>query len=72
MGKGSVQNSKSSLGLIQITKPKDIITIPACSDYFGLPAHPDESFRVLWSDSRSGVLQLWMAPVRVYNPGKDD
>lgn len=38
---------------------------PAGGDYFGLAAHPDGSFRALWSDSRSGVLQLWTAWIDV-------
>jgi len=38
---------------------------PAGGDYFGLAANPDGSFRVLWSDSRTGVLQLWTASINV-------
>jgi hypothetical protein len=37
----------------------------AGGDYFGLAAHPDGSFWALWSDSRSGVFQLWTAPIHV-------
>lgn len=38
---------------------------PAGGDYFGLAAGPDGSFRVLWSDSRTGVFQLWTASINV-------
>jgi hypothetical protein len=38
---------------------------PAGGDYFGLAAHPDGSFSALWSDSRSGILQLWTARIHV-------
>lgn len=32
---------------------------PPGGDYYGLTVLPDDSFRVLWSDSRMGVFQLW-------------
>jgi hypothetical protein len=38
---------------------------PAGGDYFGLAAHPDGSFRALWSDSRTGTFQLWTARIVV-------
>jgi hypothetical protein len=38
---------------------------PAGGDYFGLAANPDGTFRVLWSDSRTGVFQLWTASIDV-------
>ncbi|HEX9615511.1 MAG TPA: hypothetical protein VGA55_08380, partial [Bacteroidota bacterium] len=38
---------------------------PAGGDYFGLRAHPDGSFVALWSDSRSGIFQLWSSRIRV-------
>lgn len=38
---------------------------PAGGDYHGLVTLPDEGFRVLWSDSRSGVFELWTARVTV-------
>lgn len=43
---------------------------PAGGDYFGLTAHPDGSFRILWSDSRSGVFQLWTASIHVQPPSR--
>ena len=42
---------------------------PAGGDYFGLAAHPDGSFRILWADSRSGVFQLWTASIYVQGQG---
>jgi len=41
---------------------------PGGGDYFGLAAHPDGSFRVLWADSRSGVFQLWTTSIRLEDP----
>lgn len=41
---------------------------PGGGDYFGLAAHPDGSFRVLWADSRTGVFQLWTTSIRLENP----
>lgn len=38
---------------------------PAGGDYFGLAAGSDGRFHVLWADSRTGVYQLWTAPVTV-------
>jgi hypothetical protein len=38
---------------------------PAGGDYFGLVANPDGTFRALWSDSRTGVFQLWTASIDV-------
>lgn len=38
---------------------------PAGGDYFGLAAHADGSFRALWSDSRTGVFQLWTARIEL-------
>lgn len=42
---------------------------PAGGDYFGLAAQPDGTFRALWSDSRTGVFQLWTAPIEVRTGG---
>lgn len=42
---------------------------PAGGDYFGLAANPDGTFQVLWSDSRTGVFQLWTASIDVPMPG---
>lgn len=41
---------------------------PGGGDYFGLAAHPDGSFRMLWADSRSGVFQLWTASIHLEEP----
>ena len=37
-------------------------------DYHGLMALPDGSFRAVWADSRTGVFQLWTAPIEVSAP----
>lgn len=37
----------------------------AGGDYYGLIALPDGSFRALWSDSRTGVFQLWTDRIEV-------
>lgn len=37
----------------------------AGGDYYGLIALPDGSFRPLWSDSRTGVFQLWTDRIEV-------
>ena len=34
-------------------------------DYHGLVARPDGSFQAVWADSRTGVFQLWTAPIEV-------
>ncbi|HYL84570.1 MAG TPA: sialidase family protein [Candidatus Angelobacter sp.] len=38
---------------------------PAGGDYMGLAAGEKGEFHLLWSDSRSGIYQLWTATVRV-------
>lgn len=38
---------------------------PAGGDYHGLAALPDGSFRIVWSDARSGVFELWTNTVRI-------
>lgn len=38
---------------------------PSGGDYFGLVPVPGAGFRALWSDARTGVYQLWAAPVKV-------
>ncbi len=38
---------------------------PTGADYGGLAAAPDGSFHILWSDSRTGVDQLWTRRVRL-------
>lgn len=38
---------------------------PSGGDYFGLVALPDGTFRIMWSDARSGVFELWTNTVRV-------
>ena len=34
-------------------------------DYLGLVALPGGGFQALWADSRTGVFQLWTAPIEV-------
>lgn len=43
---------------------------PGGGDYFGLTAHPDGSFRILWPDSRTGVFQLWTASIHIRIPSE--
>lgn len=38
---------------------------PAGGDYHGLAALPDGSFRIVWSDARSGVFELWTNTVHI-------
>lgn len=41
---------------------------PNGGDYFGVAAQHDGSFLALWSDSRSGIFQLWMSRIAVQSP----
>jgi photosystem II stability/assembly factor-like uncharacterized protein len=41
---------------------------PAGGDYFGIVGGAEGSFDLLWSDSRTGVYQLWLTRVRVEAP----
>lgn len=38
---------------------------PAGGDYFGLAALDDRAFRAVWSDSRTGVFQVWTARIEI-------
>lgn len=52
-------------------EPRNVQTalrFPAGGEYMGLAAAPDGSFRLLWSDSRSGIYQLRTATVSVARP----
>jgi len=52
-----------------VTRPEGPFNVasrwPVGGDYYGLLALPDGSFRALWSDSRTGVFQLWTARIDV-------
>ena len=37
---------------------------PNGGDYMGLAADPNGQFRALWADARSGMFQLWSAPIK--------
>lgn len=43
---------------------------PGGGDYSGLVASADGSFHVVWSDSRTGIYQLWTARVQVNAPAR--
>jgi hypothetical protein len=48
--------------------PRNVETslrFPAGGEYMGLAAAPDGTFRLLWSDSRSGIYRLYTAKVVV-------
>jgi hypothetical protein len=44
---------------------------PAGGHYFGLAADADGVFHALWADSRTGVYQLWTAPIWVKADGRN-
>jgi hypothetical protein len=59
-------NSRPGNVVVQGSTPFDVTgRFQAGGDYYGLVAVPDGSFRALWSDSRTGVFQLWTDRIEV-------